>query len=435
MNRDGKRKSAGSVKAFLKACSMMPGGVNSPVRAFGSVGGQPFVVQRGKGAWLFDIDGNRYVDYVQSWGPLILGHAHPDVVKSVQTAAGAGTSFGASTESETELAAMVIDRMPWIERLRLVSSGTEACMTAVRIARAATGRDKIVKFDGGYHGHSDAFLVKAGSGLATGGLPASGGVPEAVTSHTISIPYNDPEAVSQVFQKCGHKIAAIIVEPVAANMGVVPPAFSFLETLRQVASDHGALLIFDEVITGFRVAPGGAAELFSIRPDLVCLGKILGGGLPIGGIGGRADLMESLAPLGPVYQAGTLSGNPLSTAAGIATLKALQDPIIYDNLRQYAQDLSGALLALFAEFDCSVKINRVESLFTLFFSENEVHDFESAQATDMTRFGSFFRCLLDQGVYLPPSGFEAWFVSAAHTDEHLKKTVSAARSFLEKRPK
>ena len=431
MVSSGNRKTAKSTTAFEKSSSLMPGGVNSPVRAFGSVNAEPFIVERGEGAWLYDIDSNRYIDYVQSWGPLILGHAYPEVVQAVQKAATAGTSFGASTMAEAELAVMVTGRMPWIEKLRLVSSGTEACMTTIRIARAATGRDTIVKFDGGYHGHSDAFLVKAGSGLATGGLPASGGVPESVTKHTISIPYNDLNAVTKLFAKKGNSIAAIIVEPVAANMGVVPPALAFLETLRQVTSDHDALLIFDEVITGFRISPGGAAELFSIRPDLVCLGKILGGGLPIGGVGGRADLMELLAPLGPVYQAGTLSGNPLSTAAGIATLKALENRAIYDNLRQYAQDLSGELLRLFAEHDCPVKINRVESLFTVFFSENEVYDFDSAKEANMQMFGSLFRSLLDQGVYLPPSGFEAWFVSSAHSGEHLQKTVSAIRSFLD----
>ncbi len=419
------RKQDNSNQLFEKGCALIPGGVNSPVRAFGSVGATPFITSRGEGACLYDADGNRYIDYVQSWGPLILGHAAPDVVRAVCDAAGRGTSFGTASRAEVELAAMVHDRMPWIEKLRLVSSGTEACMTAARIARGATGRELIVKFDGCYHGHSDAFLVKAGSGLATGGLPASGGVPEAMTEATISIPYNDTEAIKEVFRKKGRKIAAVIVEPVAANMGVVPPALAYLETLRTITREHEVLLIFDEVITGFRIAPGGAAEHFTIRPDLVCLGKILGGGMPIGGVGGRADLMDHLAPLGPVYQAGTLSGNPVSVAAGLATLRSLGDQSVYTRLNDYADELVGAVVDLADKHGVSLKANRVRSLFTFFFSDHEVYDFASARAADMGRYSAFFRGLLERGVFVAPSGFEAWFVSAAHKVDHRDQTVAA----------
>lgn len=424
------RKQDNSEQLFDKGRELIPGGVNSPVRAFGSVGATPFITSRGEGACLYDVDGNRYVDYVQSWGPMILGHAHSDVIKAVRDAAGRGTSFGAASRGEIELAAMVIDRMPWIEKLRLVSSGTEACMTAARIARGATGRDIIVKFDGCYHGHSDAFLVKAGSGLATGGLPASGGVPEAMTEATVSIPYNDTEAVEEVFRKKGRKIAAVIVEPVAANMGVVPPSLAYLETLRTITRDHDALLIFDEVITGFRVAPGGAAELFTIRPDLVCLGKILGGGMPIGAVGGRADLMDQLAPLGPIYQAGTLSGNPVSVAAGLATLQTLNDRSIYVSLNEYADELIGSVTELADKHGIPLKANRVRSLFTFFFSDHEVYDFASAQDTDMERYAAFFRGLLERGIFIAPSGFEAWFVSTAHSAEHRDQTIAAIDQVL-----
>ncbi len=430
MGDDPGRRQSRSASVFEKSCALIPGGVNSPVRAFGAVGGKPFVADRGTGAWLYDIDGNRYADYVMSWGPLILGHAHEAVVGAVRTAAGSGVSFGAPTSAELDLAAIVNERMPWIEKLRLVSSGTEACMTAARIARAATGRDLIVKFDGGYHGHSDMFLVKAGSGLATGGLPASDGVPEPYTDATLSLPYNDFKAVESCFRKRGDRIAAVIIEPVAANMGVVPPAFAFLETLRSKISEHGALLIFDEVITGFRVAPGGGAELYSITPDLVCLGKILGGGLPVGGVGGRRELMDHLAPLGRVYQAGTLSGNPLSTAAGIATLRNLADAGIYTRLRQYTDDLTGKITDLFEKHGQALTINKVESLFTLFFSETDITDFESAGRSDMQTYGRLFHALLDRGVFIPPSGYEAWFVSTAHQCEHLEQTTNAIEAFL-----
>jgi len=416
---------------FSESTRLIPGGVNSPVRAFGSVGGQPFVVDRGEGPWLYDLNHNRYVDYVMSWGPLILGHAHPSVVAAVKSRVTKGTSFGAPTSGELELARIVQERMPWIEKLRLVSSGTEACMTAVRIARGATGRKIAVKFDGGYHGHSDSFLVKAGSGLATGNLPASRGIPEEITSVTMSLPYNEASAIEKAFVERGGEIAAVIVEPVAANMGVVPPEPGFLQLLRDLTSKHDAVLIFDEVITGFRVAPGGAAELSGIRPDLVCLGKILGGGLPVGGVGGRTELMDKLAPVGDVYQAGTLSGNPLSTAAGIATLKALEDNSVYSHIRQYAEDLTGQIQELFDQHGRNVQINRVESLFTLFFADRKVTDFESARKADHKLYADFFRTLLTNGVFIAPSGFEAWFVSAAHGKEQIARTLKAVESFLE----
>jgi len=425
------RKPSNSQRLFREACDLIPGGVNSPVRAFGSVGGEPFIVDHGEGAWLYDLDDNRYVDYVMSWGPLIHGHGHGPTFEAVTAAASRGMSFGASTSAEKNLAAMVCERMPWIERLRLVSSGTEACMTAARIARGATGRDLIVKFDGGYHGHSDMFLVKAGSGLATQSLPANGGVPESVTAATISLPYNDVTAVSECFAKHGDNIAAVIVEPVAANMGVVRPQAGFLESLREKTGGVRAVLIFDEVITGFRVAPGGAAELFGIRPDIVCLGKILGGGLPIGGVGGRKDLMEHLAPLGPVYQAGTLSGNPLSTAGGIAALDHLSDDSVYSHLCQYAADLTGRMGELLESAGVPARINRAESLFTLFFAGHEVVDFESAGRSDMEKYASFFRSMLASGVFLPPSGYEAWFVSAAHTQKQMDLTLKAVKSFID----
>ena len=420
-----------SQKLFEKSTHRIPGGVNSPVRAFGSVGGTPFITDHGEGAYIVDIDGNNYVDYVMSWGPLMLGHANPDVIAAVEAAAKKGMSFGAPSRTEYDLASLVHERMPWIEKLRLVSSGTEACMTAVRLARAATKRNKVVKFDGGYHGHSDHFLVKAGSGLATGNLPASSGVPRAITEATISIPYNDVAAVEECFASHGSDIAAVIVEPVAANMGVIPPRDGYLQLLRSLTEKHGALLIFDEVITGFRVAPGGAGELTGIRPDLVCLGKILGGGLPIGGVGGRTDVMDMLAPVGPVYQAGTLSGNPLSTAAGLATLKALGDPKIYEDLVEYAVSLTEGFKGAFKQNNVPVTINRAESLFTLFFTDSAVENFSQAQTADMERYGKFFHAMLDGGVFLPPSGYEAWFVSEMHGDKEAERTLRVARQFAE----
>jgi glutamate-1-semialdehyde 2,1-aminomutase len=418
---------------FRQSLKLIPGGVNSPVRAFNSVGGTPFIVDKGAGAWLYGIDGRKYIDYVMSWGPLILGHSFKPIIETVVGAAKDGTSFGAPTKKELELAVLVNERMPWIEKLRLVSSGTEACMTTVRLARGVTDRDTIIKFDGGYHGHSDSFLIKAGSGLATGGLPSSRGVPKSVTENTISLPYNNLDAAKTAFDKYSNQIAAIIVEPIAANMGVVPPQKEFLRGLRKITAENGSLLIFDEVITGFRVGPGGAAQLYGIKPDLVCLGKILGGGMPIGAIGGKADIMDWLAPLGPVYQAGTLSGNPLSTAAGIATLKHLGRPGIYVKLKQYADDLTGAIDQIFKSAKIPLKINKVGSLFTLFFNQQNVTDFESAQKSDMNLYAEFFQKMLEQGIFIPPSGYEAWFVSTAHKKEHLNKTIKAIKAFIHDR--
>ncbi|MBN1213595.1 MAG: glutamate-1-semialdehyde 2,1-aminomutase [candidate division Zixibacteria bacterium] len=425
-----KRNGAGSETLFNQMNELIPGGVNSPVRAFGAVGGSPFVVKKGSGPWLYDIDGNRYLDYVMSWGPLILGHAFPGVIEAIKYRADSGCSFGAPTRDELILAEHVIERMPHIEKLRLVSSGTEACMTAARIARGTTGREIIVKFDGGYHGHSDLFLVQAGSGLATGGLPASAGVPKDIAKVTVSIPYNNFEALDRCFAQHGPDIAGVIVEPVAANMGVIPPAEGFLQTLRDKTTANGSVLIFDEVITGFRVAPGGAAELFNIRPDLVCLGKILGGGMPVGAVGGKKELMDNLAPLGGIYQAGTLSGNPLSTVSGIATLKELGKPNVYEHLKQYTDDLTSRMEALFEKYNVSVSINKVESLFTLFFTEHEVRNFEDAKNSDMKYYAEFFRALLERGIYIAPSGFEAWFVSLAHKKEQTEMTLKAVEDYL-----
>jgi glutamate-1-semialdehyde 2,1-aminomutase len=363
-------------------------------------------------------------------GPLILGHAPKVVIEAVKSSAAAGVSFGTPTRNELILASMVRDRMPWIEKLRFVNSGTEACMTAARIARGATGRDIIIKFDGGYHGHSDLFLVRAGSGLATQGLPSSKGVPAGVTETTVSIPYNNVEAFNEYMSRYAERIAGVIVEPVAANMGVVAPEKSFLETLRARITENGSVLIFDEVITGFRIAPGGAAQLYDIRPDLACLGKILGGGLPIGAIGGRRDLMDVLSPMGQVYQAGTLSGNPLSTSAGIATLKALRKPRVYGHLRQYADDLTGEMSELFNKYGFHAQINKVESLFTPFFSVERVIDLKSVQKADMKQYGRFFNELLRNGIFAPPSGFEAWFVSLSHRRGQLKATINAMEKSL-----
>lgn len=424
------KKPSRSEEAFKDSCELIPGGVNSPVRSFKAVGGTPFIAEKGEGPLIYDIDGNRYVDYVMSWGPLILGHAWRSVVDAINSTAASGVSFGTPTRNELNLASIVRERMPWIEKLRLVNSGTEACMTAARIARAATGRDIIVKFDGGYHGHSDHFLVRAGSGLATHGLPASEGVPTDSIGTTVSIPYNDVNAFHECFSRYANSIACVIVEPVAANMGVIVPESIFLETLREKTHQDNSILIFDEVITGFRVAPGGAAELYNIKPDLACLGKILGGGLPIGAVGGKRELMDTLAPLGPVYQAGTLSGNPLSTSAGIATLRELENTTIYDHLKQYADDLTGEILDLCDKYGRALQVNKVESLFTLFFANNKIVDFESAQLADMEMYARFFHELLKQGVFVPPSGFEAWFVSFSHRQDHMKITTKAIEKSL-----
>ncbi len=416
-----------SRRFFEQANKVIPGGVNSPVRACKSVGADPVFINSGTGPFLIDVDGREYIDYVASWGPLILGHAHPEVIAAVQAAAENGTSFGAPTWQEVELAQLICEMIPSVEMVRLVNSGTEATMSAVRLARGYTGRKKIVKFDGCYHGHADSFLVKAGSGVATLGIPGSPGVPEEIVAHTISLPYNDLEAVGKTFAQAGDDIAAIIVEPVAGNMGVVPPKEGFLEGLREITLKHGALLIFDEVITGFRVGPSGAQGFYGVMPDLTCLGKIIGGGLPVGAYGGRAEIMKHIAPEGPVYQAGTLSGNPIAVAAGLATLKILSRPGVYERLEELSSRLAQGLAQAAQEAGAKVTFNRVGSMMTCFFREGEVIDFASAAASDTERYGQFWREMLARGVYLAPSQFEAAFVSLAHTEEEIDHTIEAAR--------
>jgi glutamate-1-semialdehyde 2,1-aminomutase len=413
-----------------RAARVIPGGVNSPVRAFQAVGGEPLFIERAEGARLWDVDGNSYIDYVGSWGPLILGHAHPQVVRAIAEAASRGSSYGAPTPAEVELAEMIASALPSIEMVRFVSSGTEATMSAIRLARAFTGRDRIVKFDGCYHGHADMLLAKAGSGVATLGLPDSAGVPHATVETTLIAPYNDAGAVQQLFARYPREIAAVIVEPIAGNMGVVPPAPGFLESLRQLSSQHGALLIFDEVITGFRVHWGGAQTLYGIAPDLTCLGKIIGGGLPVGAYGGRRDIMTMVAPLGPVYQAGTLSGNPVAMAAGLATLGVLRDSQPYARLEVRAAALCEGLLEVTHRAGIAATINRVGSMFTIFFTGTEVSDYASARGCDAAQFARYFRRMLAEGIYLAPSQFEAGFLSIAHTDQDLERTIAAARSSL-----
>ncbi len=410
---------------FRRAVEIIPGGVNSPVRAFRSVGGQPLFIARGDGAYLFDADGNRYIDYVGSWGPLLLGHRHPEILAALEKALEIGTSFGAPTEPEIELAEAIIDAVPSIEMVRLVNCGTEATMSAIRVARGFTGRDLIVKFEGCYHGHVDSLLVKAGSGMATLGIADTQGVPQAIAETTIALPFNSLDAVEAAFKSRGDQIAAVIVEPVVGNMGCVPPLPGYLEGLRAITERHGALLIFDEVMTGFRVAFGGAQQLYNIRPDLTTLGKVIGGGLPVGAYGGRKDIMSKVAPAGPIYQAGTLSGNPLAVAAGLAMLSHLKaHPQIYQQLEQRAARLC-------ASAPEGVTVNRVGSMFTLFFTGGPVTDWESAKVSDTTRFGRFFRAMLERGVYLAPSQFEAAFLSAAHSDADIDLTISSLQFALD----
>jgi glutamate-1-semialdehyde 2,1-aminomutase len=405
----------------------LPGGVDSPVRAFKAVGGDPVVIAYGKGAHIFDADGNEYIDFVGSWGPLILGHAHPGVVQVLQRAAERGTSFGATTELELELARMVCDMVPSVEQVRFVNSGTEATMSALRLARGFTGRDKIVKFEGCYHGHSDGLLAKAGSGIATLGLPDSAGVPASFTAETLVAPFNDRDAVEALFANAGADIAALIVEPVPGNMGLVPPAPGYLQLLREITSRAGALLIFDEVISGFRVGPGGAQMHYGVMPDLTCLGKIIGGGLPVGAYGGRRDIMQMVAPLGPVYQAGTLSGNPMAMAAGIVTLRALQEEGVYRQLDALGARLAEALRAAARSAEATVQVTQLGSAITVFFCEEAPHDYASAKRADTERYARFFRAMLDAGIYLPPSQFETMFVSLAHSVEDIDQTAEAAK--------
>lgn len=422
-----------SDELFARAQQSIPGGVNSPVRAFRQVGGIPIFFARGEGAYIFDVDGKRYIDYVQSWGPLILGHAHPAIINAVKTTADSGLSFGAPTELEILLAEQVKQLVPSMELLRMVSSGTEATMSAIRLARGFTGRDRIVKFEGCYHGHADSLLVKAGSGALTLGVPNSAGVPADLARHTITLDYNDAQQVREYFAREGRHVAAIIVEPVAGNMNCIPPAADFLATLRALCDQHGSILIFDEVMTGFRVALGGAQAHFQIQPDLTCLGKVIGAGLPVGAFGGRRDIMEKIAPLGPVYQAGTLSGNPLAMAAGLAMLKEISQPDFYTTLTRHTQRLTAGLRSGAAKAGIPLTTNMAGSMFGFFFSEEStVSTFAQASASDIARFSTFFHLMLDAGIYLAPSAFEAGFMSGAHSSADIDATLAAANDCFAK---
>ena len=411
---------------FAKARRLMPGGVNSPVRAFRAVGGDPIFIASGKGATMTDIEGKTYIDYVLSWGPLILGHAHPEVVEALTKAVETGTSFGACTPREVELAERIVEAYPSIERVRLVNSGTEATLSALRVARAATGRDKILKFEGCYHGHGDSLLVKAGSGVATLGLPDSPGVPRVLAELTVTVPFNDPAALEEAFHVHRHELAAAIVEPVVGNMGCVPPRQGFLQKLRALTQEQGTVLIFDEVMTGFRVDYGGAQQLYKIDPDMTTLGKVIGGGLPVGAYGGKARLMDLVAPVGPVYQAGTLSGNPLAVAAGLKTLEILRRPGLYERLDSLTSKLTNGLIAEASRLGVALTVNRVGSMFTAFFTPDSVSNYTSAKKADTAAYAQFFRSLLDAGVYFPPSQFEAVFVSTSHSEGDVSATLQAA---------
>ncbi len=420
-----------SINAFEEAVNLMPGGVNSPVRAFKSVNLNPIFVESGNGAVIRDIDGNEYIDYVLSWGPLILGHSHPDVVKAIQEQVAKGSSFGAPTLLENKLAEIVIERVPSVEMVRFVSSGTEATMAALRLARGFTGRDIILKFEGSYHGHGDSLLIKAGSGVATLGLPDSPGVPSDIAKNTMTVAYNDIDAVKVVFEKFGKQIAAVIVEPVAGNMGVVPPKPGFLEGLRDVTKEYGSLLIFDEVMTGFRVDYNCAQGYFGVTPDLTCLGKVVGGGLPVGAFGGRRDIMEHIAPAGPVYQAGTLSGNPLAMTAGIETLSRLT-PESYEYFKTLGDMLENGIREAAQKFNIPHTVNRAGSRIGLFLTNEDVIDFASAKTSDLELFAEYYKLMAEEGIYLPPSQFEGLFISTAHTKEHIEKTIQAFNIVFEK---
>lgn len=417
-----------SATLLARAREVIPGGVNSPVRAYGAVGGNPPFIRRAEGPYIYDVDGNRYIDYVCSWGPLILGHRHPRVVAAVEEALADGTSFGAPTEREVVLAELLVEALPAVESVRLVNSGTEATMSALRLARAYTGRSKIVKFEGCYHGHVDYLLIKAGSGALTFGVPSSPGVPAAAAADTVVLPYNDTNRLAEFFAAQGREVAAVIVEPVAGNMGCVPPEPSFLAELRRLTRESGSLLIFDEVITGFRVGYSGAQGLYGVEPDLTCLGKIIGGGLPVGAYGGRKEIMAMVAPAGPVYQAGTLSGNPLAVAAGTATLSVLKETSPYGELEEKGRVLAAGLAEAAAEAGLPVTINRQGSMLTVFFTGEPVKDNATAVKADTGRFARFFRAMLAAGIYLPPSQFECWFISTAHGEEEIARTVEAARN-------
>ncbi len=411
-------------KIVQEALELMPGGVNSPVRAFKAVGGEPVVLVKGRGCRVWDADGKEYIDFLASWGPLILGHAHPKVVKAVKDEVEKGLSFGLTNPHEVKLAQLVVEMVPSVEKVRFVNSGTEATMSAVRLARGVTGKKLVVKFDGCYHGHYDSLLVSAGSGVATFAIPGTPGIPEEIANLTLVIPFNDESAVREVFEKHGEEIACVIVEPVAGNMGVVPPKEGFLELLREITRDSGSLLIFDEVITGFRLSKGGAQELFGVEPDITCMGKVLGGGMPVGAYGGKKEIMSQVAPEGPVYQAGTLSGNPVAMVAGVETLKELRDSEPYGELDRKADKLSKGVSKILKDKGIPHRINRVGSMFTVFFTEREVYDFESAKSSDTELFGRFFQKLLEKGVLIPPAQFEAWFVSTAHEEEHIEDALN-----------
>jgi glutamate-1-semialdehyde 2,1-aminomutase len=423
-------KTTKSQEIFTAAQNLMPGGVSSPVRAFKSVGGQPIVFDRVKGAYIWDVDGNQYIDYVGTWGPAICGHAHPEVIAALHEALEKGTSFGAPSVLENVLAEMVIDAVPSIEMVRFVNSGTEACMGVLRLMRAFTKRDKIIKFEGCYHGHADTFLVKAGSGVATLGLPDSPGVPKSATSNTLTAPFNDLEAVKALFEENRDEIAGVILEPVVGNAGFISPDAGFLEGLRELTHEHGALLVFDEVMTGFRIAYGGAQEKFGVTPDLTTLGKVIGGGLPVGAYGGRRDIMSMVAPAGPMYQAGTLSGNPLAMTAGIKTLELLQKPGTYEYLDRITQKLADGLLQIAQETGHAACGGQISAMFGLFFTSGPVHNYEDAKKSDIAKFGRFHRGMLEGGVYLAPSQFEAGFTSLAHTEEDIEQTLAVARDVM-----
>ncbi len=420
-----------SKQAYAEAVKLLPGGVNSPVRAFKSVKMDPIFMARGKGSKIYDIDGNEYIDYVLSWGPLILGHANDRVVEALKKVAENGTSFGAPTLIENELAKLVIERVPSVEIVRMVNSGTEATMSALRLARGYTGRNKIVKFEGSYHGHGDSLLIKAGSGVATLGLPDSPGVPESVAQNTITVPYNDLESVKYAFEQYGEDIACVIVEPVAGNMGVVPPQPGFLEGLREITKQYGALLIFDEVMTGFRVDYNCAQGYFGIEPDLTCLGKVIGGGLPVGAYGGKAEIMERIAPSGPIYQAGTLSGNPLAMTAGYETLIQLT-PETYEQFKKKADRLEEGLRKAAEKYEIPHAINRAGSMIGFFFTNEKVVNYETAKTSDLEMFAAYYREMAEQGIFLPPSQFEGMFLSTEHTDEDIEKTIEAAEKAFAK---
>ncbi|MEC0372340.1 glutamate-1-semialdehyde 2,1-aminomutase [Paenibacillus chibensis] len=424
MSMSGKRKEEASRTAFEEAKHYLPGGVNSPVRAFKSVGLTPIYVDHAKGSRIYDIDGNSFIDYIGSWGPLIMGHAHPEVISAIQETAAKGTSFGAPTLIETEMAKLVCERVPSIDVVRMVNSGTEATMSAIRLARGYTGRGKILKFEGSYHGHADSLLIKAGSGVATLGLPDSPGVPESVASSTITVAYNDLESVKVAFERFGEEIACVIVEPIAGNMGVVPPLPGFLQGLRDITTRYGSLLIFDEVMTGFRVNIHCAQGLFGITPDLTCLGKVIGGGLPVGAYGGKREIMEQVAPSGPIYQAGTLSGNPLAMVAGYTTLKLLT-PAVYEQLEERASRLAAGFTKNAQELGVPVTLNRVGSMVCPFFTEGPVVNYDTAKASDLKRFTKYFANLVEEGVSVAPSQFEGMFVSAAHSVEDIDATIEA----------